>query len=425
VNYRFSSLAAALIATGVIAACTAKQQDTTTGTNTGGDAGAGTDSGNGGTNDAGPGGSDGGGTDGGGGGGAITSCTDAVLFSGDPYFSGTLAGWVPAGQPKTADPPIRTEGIAVAGSIVYYQTNYEIWRTDGANVKRVAGDETEPTTQYNPTGTCAASRFINIQGLAALPNGNVLVVDNDANGIVEIKDPTGTCTVAPFAGNPNKTLQTAISGDLFSPGDVIGAGATAQFNGLTIITTDPQGNAYVSDGGNNKIKKIANDASHTVSTLYAYSSANMGVVTGLTVLNGKLYVVGETLSSDRLWEIDTTSGAFKELYQGTGIYPDVDPSSIADATGLTNDGTSLIISVGKGWLYRVGIDGKNPLRLAGSGPIIDFPPGLSLTAPIPAAQLPMRAPSSVYHPGVARMGSDILVMSTNGLGFHVWDLRCK
>jgi hypothetical protein len=421
VNYRLSSLAAALVATGVIAACTAKQQDTTTGTNA--DAGAGTDSGNGGTNDAGPGGSDGGGADGGGG-GAIASCTDAVLFSGDPYFSGTLAGWVPAGQPKTADPPLRSEGIAVAGSIVYYQTNLEIWRTDGANVKRVAGDETEVNPQYNPTGTCAASRFLNIQGLAALPNGNVLVVDNDGNGIVEIKDPTGTCTVAPFAGNPAKTLQSDLPGGPFAPGDVNGAGATAKFDSITVITTDAQGNAYVVDGANNKIKKIANDASHTVSTLYAYPGADQDLLTGLTVLNGKLYVTAATISSDRLWEVDTTSGAFKELYNGTGIYPDVDPSSIANATGLTNDGTSLIVSVGKGWLYRVGIDGKNPLRLAGMGPQIDFPTGLNLAAPIPAAQVPFKG-TAVNSGSIARMGSDILVTGTNGVGFHVWDVRCK
>jgi hypothetical protein len=107
-----------------------------------------------------------------------------------------------------------------------------------------------------------------------------------------------------------------------------------------------------------------------------------------------------------------------------GVYPDVDPSSIAIGTGLTNDGTSLIVSVGKGWLYRVGIDAKNPVRLAGMGQLIDFPAGLNLAAPIPAAQVPLKG-TAVNSGSVARMGSDILVLGTNGVGFHVWDVRCK
>jgi hypothetical protein len=381
-------------------------------------------------NDGGPSGdasnNDGGVTGDGGTLGGLSQCTDATLFSGNPYFTGDLKGWNPAGQEKLADPPLRGENIAVAGQTVFYNSDSEIWRTDGTKVVRLAGDDNEPDTQYNPSGACAAVRVINAKGMTTLPNGNVIVSDLRGGGFIELQNPTGNCNAAPYAGNQVKTLDTDISGDVANEGDVDGPGATAKFRGITLPVSDAQGNLYFDDNGNSKIKKIANDAAHTVSTLYKYGPADpQPLPLALVTLNGKLYVAGGTIISDFLWEIDTQSGTQKTVFTGKGDrYPELDPAQTATIVAIATDGQSLFVGSDKGYIWKIGTDGKYLATIAGKGQIVDFPAGLDLTKPIAVNQLPLKA-IGVNAGSMVRMGNDLLWAGRNGVGYHVWSVHCQ
>jgi sugar lactone lactonase YvrE len=77
-------------------------------------------------------------------------------------------------------------------------------------------------------------------GISIDSNGNLFVIDDDKNGILKIT-PEGAIT--PFAGGGTK-------------GFVNGTGAAAKFDMPAYIIIDTNDNLYVSDSGNNAIRKI-------------------------------------------------------------------------------------------------------------------------------------------------------------------------
>ncbi|RZI59709.1 MAG: DUF839 domain-containing protein [Pseudomonas sp.] len=151
-------------------------------------------------------------------------------------------------------------------------------------------------------GSQSTAEFRSPRGVAFDSNGNLIVADSD-NGRVRKIAPDGTVTTVAgngsygFADGPASSAQfagpnaTAIdrNGNIFvaDPGNqrirkiafdgtvstlagtgvsgyADGPGATAQFNLPDGIAVDTVGNIYVADGGNNRIRKIAPDG--TVST---------------------------------------------------------------------------------------------------------------------------------------------------------------
>lgn len=357
-------------------------------------------------------------------GGPITACTQATLALGDPYYDGDLGGWKPEGQPLLADPPIRARHLAAVGDHLLVDTQMEIWATDGGNVRRAAGDETEPETQFRPTGACADARFLILTGIAALPNGHAVATDIRGNGIVELTDPAGAgCTAAVVAGNAKTTLDVDIE-DVADPGDVDGPGASAKFYGVRLPTADGAGNVYVVDEGNQKIKKIAADAARTVTTLHDFGSADEPVVLAMTVLGGKLYATGATATNDFLWELDTAKpGAPKVVYEKRGVFAEIDSSSLAILFAMDNDGEALIVGSNKGYVFRMSTAGEELAVLAGMGQIVDFPE-LDLSKPVPAAEVPLKG-YGVNDGSVLKKGTSVLWAGGNGVGFHVFDIACK
>ena len=366
------------------------------------------------------------------GGGGLGSCDTATLFAGDPFYDADdLSGWNPAGQPTIGDPPLRYRHLAAADGHVYIDTQLELWFTEGSNVKRAAGDETEPDEQYKPSGPCSEVRFLIMNGIATLPNGHVIVSDTRGNGIVEITDPTSaSCTATPIAGNMETTFDTDIDGSVGAAdaGDTDGPGATAKFYGVSRPTTDADGNIYVIDQGNSKIKKIANDAAHTVSTLYDYSDADERLPMSMTAMNGKLYVSGATIVKDFLWSFDTAApGDPDVLYFEIGHFAEIDSSTEAIIYALDNDGTNLIGSSNKGYVFRISPTGAELGVIAGMGQIVDFPDSteLDVSQPIPTASLPIKG-YGVNEGGILRSGKDVYTIGVgaNGLGYHMFDISC-
>ncbi|NVK53355.1 MAG: Ig-like domain-containing protein, partial [Flavobacteriaceae bacterium] len=144
-------------------------------------------------------------------------------------------------------------------------------------------------TRGSDDGVGTAATFYTPQGLDIDASGNLYVADVRNEKIRKV---TSDGTVSTFVDvgsfSSPKDVALDISGNLYvadihtiykvtssgvvsilagsgTPGDVDGVGTAASFNSLLGIAVDASGNIYVSDSGNNKIKKITSTG--VVSTL--------------------------------------------------------------------------------------------------------------------------------------------------------------
>ena len=353
--------------------------------------------------------------------GEPANCIDATLWAGNPYFDGDFEGWDPAGHPLSADPPLRSRQLVALGDRVAINTQPEIWIADDVEAVRIAGDETDPNDRYEPSGPCADTRFIMIEGLAALPNGNVVVADVWGNGLVELSDPTGTCMAAPIAGNAMPVEFGGLQ-EAANAGDVDGPGVDARFNGVEMPLADADGNIYVHDLNNHKIKRVANDAARTVTTLAQLPDGLLPFA--MTELDGTIYVVGSTGTYDFMMTVDaTTPGEPNVLFQENGHFDEFDTSVQAVLSGISTDGTDLLVVSAKGYLWRVSTTGEPLATVAGVGDLVDFPE-LDLTQPVALDELPLNSYTLARQILSPRNGDFLFAGSDGGIGYHVWSINC-
>jgi hypothetical protein len=184
-------------------------------------------------------------------------------------------------------------------------------------------------------GSGNSVQFIGLQGITADSNndGNLYVTDWDGSRISKVANDTfhTVTTIAgtgaegshddngsaatfkgpfgiavDFAGNVyvaeyyNNSLRK-IANDASHTVTTIAGGTTANFLNPYAITIDNKGNIYMADTGNNRIKLIANDINHTVTTIAGSNpgfldnsgtNANFSIPIGITIdnLTGNLYV---------------------------------------------------------------------------------------------------------------------------------------
>src|SRR5258708_1567073 len=156
------------------------------------------------------------------------------------------------------------------------------------------------------------------------------------------------------------------------------------------IVTDPAGNAFFFDAGNRKLKKIAPDAAHTVTTLATLPANGPDSLTGLTRLGSMIYAVGnDTASSSYVLGFDTTSGMMTTVKQGAGdAFAPLDSSMSPTLMSIATDGQGLMVS-GRGYIWYVTLGGAVHV-IAGTGTQLDFPQGYDPKAPHPAGELALR-----------------------------------
>ncbi len=184
-------------------------------------------------------------------------------------------------------------------------------------------------------GTGIAASFNYPSGVAVDNNGNIFVTEF---GNYKIRKISATGIVTTFAGS-------GVSGS----ND--GFGAAASFNLLTAITIDKDGNLYVTDARNNKIRKITSLGSVTTiagsgtagSTDGTGTTASFSFPSGITVDNsGSLYVSDS--KNNKIRKI-TSFGVVTTL-AGSGVSGSMDgvgtAASFSNPQGIAIDSNSII-----------------------------------------------------------------------------------
>jgi sugar lactone lactonase YvrE len=169
--------------------------------------------------------------------------------------------------------------------------------TPAGVVSTIAGNGTQGALN----GQGMASSFNGPTGLAVDATGNIFVADNNNNQIREI---TAAGLVSTVAGSD-------------SIGAVDGIGAAAYFFGPTGIVVDASDNLYVSDAGNNLIRKIV-VSTGAVSTLAG--NANPGSGNGALLSATFNNPGGLALDSKgNIYIADLLNNLIRVINQGTGM----------------------------------------------------------------------------------------------------------
>jgi DNA-binding beta-propeller fold protein YncE len=183
----------------------------------------------------------------------------------------------------------------------------------------------------NVNGTGTAAEFYNPAGIAY--DGTNFYVADQADETIRMITPAGVVTT--LAGTPN------------SPGYTDSSGGTPQFNNPTGVVTDAGGNLYVTDTGNNVIRKIV-IATGVVST-FVPASAGLNGPAGIAfdAAHVVLYVADE---NNNLIRQVSVPGGVVTTFAGTGTPGAANGAATATAqfnlpAGVAVDSTGTFVYV--------------------------------------------------------------------------------
>lgn len=304
--------------------------------------------------------------------GAISSCSTATLWAGNPTYDAVDPSVRPAdGTGILADPPFQWGSLSFVGARLYTRDTGEIWYVDtsaAAPVEKKLVGSNQGADVSLKFGACSSALLGAIQGIVALKDGSLVAPDAFANDVVHIKNPTDptTCTVESWAGTKDDTM---FSGTNYpNIGDVDGPIGTSRIGYPTAIATDGNDIVYFYDGQARKFKKIANDAVHTVSTIGAMPDS-LDVCYGMTSIGASIYALGYGSNGvTNIYKIVGTT--ITKVTGGDGAFWGVGAGA-AQLGGITTDGTNLIVA-GKGYMWLVKLADGSKTVIAGSGEIVDL-----------------------------------------------------
>ena len=145
--------------------------------------------------------------------------------------------------------------------------NFYVGEGQGLRIRKITSAAEVTTLAGNGIagyvdGTGISAQIDNPSGMVTDPQGNIYFSQANFHGVRKI---TSSGIVTTFAGNP-------------TPGYAEGSGLAARFNEPYVFSSDEQGNIYVSDRNNLRIRKISADGA--VSTVLQRSKQNeMGKMT--------------------------------------------------------------------------------------------------------------------------------------------------
>jgi hypothetical protein len=232
-----------------------------------------------------------------------------------------------------------------------------------AALQGTGAPSTSPPPQ-TPAPQLIAKGFPGPSGVAVLPDAALAVADPRGNQIFRI-EPGPSYSVSVLAGDGNPSQSTLFDNV---------PGARARFFGPSGIAADGAGNLYVADTHNHCIRRIANDAAHTVTTLagalgaqgYADgtgASARFVRPMGIAWDGPRNRLVVADSGNHRVRAIDVATAAVTTLAgsdTGAGDGPGASARcSFPTAVAIAEDGRVFVLSSGDSVLKVVGTD---PLR---------------------------------------------------------------
>lgn len=351
-------------------------------------------------------------------------CSSGRITAGNVLYSGTALPNA-AGQGLFDDPPVSMRRLAFSGSVLHTNTLSELWSTDLSQltppIARYAGVDrsTEGNITKYQDGPCTSARFSEISGIAVAPDGSLFVTDKLANSVLRVTSPGSPgCSVSFYAGTSTASASVPPIG--LSPGDQDGAGASARFRAPTHPVVDGAGNLFLIDNVR-RLRKVANDAAHTVSTVANLPGSTGENYSGMTLLGGRLYATFIAFTSNSIVEIDPSSGAARTLFQGKNSdWPELDPSTIPALADITHDGTDLYVT-GHSHVWSLSVSGA--IRYAAGSAEVFFPPNYSLTAAHPVTELVL--PANVANAGLALRQGSLYFRGNSGTHNNAYIIEIK
>ncbi len=297
--------------------------------------------------------------------GSTGGTASGASTTGPSWVVSTLAG---NGQPGAFDgtggPAGTAEfdgptGVAVdAAGTVYVAdaASYRIRAIDRQdNVTTFAGNGSSGDVDGSG-GRNGTAEFVDPEGVAIDSSGNLYVADTLGNRIRKI-DPAGNVTT--LAGNGAHGFADGTGGP----------NGTAEFAEPEGLATDGQGDVYVADTANDRIRKIDPAGNVTTLAVDIGGSSGFDIFTGVALdPAGNVYVAA--LDDDVIWKIDGSGNVTTLAGSGRGGSRDGQGTSATfnGPLGIAIDGQgSLFVSDYLGERIRRIDPGGNVTTIAGNG----------------------------------------------------------
>jgi hypothetical protein len=227
-----------------------------------------------------------------------------------------------------------------------------------------------PDGQWAASVTTVAAGMAGPSGVAQLPDGSFVIADPRANRIWQTD---GSGSFRPYAGDGNPS-----GSQLY---DNV-PGLSARFFGPTGVLSDAAGNVYVADTHSSVIRKIANNASRTVTTVAGASmrdgrvdatgaAARFANPMGMDWLDSNRMVIADSANM-AIRVLDVTTRAVTTLAVGQGWEETDGPAASATfywptAVAVAPGGRVFFVASYSGKLKAIGTDASRTITTLVAG----------------------------------------------------------